>query len=134
MKKIFLVISILFFAFAVSGCDFDKAAILFNRQPITKETVMNYSTVFTPGERIYYLILMPKTVESRYIYVQVIKKGEYDRYGYSLYRADTYKLKDEQMHYYDDYMVLNEKGSYIMKVYSKDSPQKVLTQAQFYVR
>lgn len=135
MKKFFLIISLLFIIFTTSACDTDKAAILFNRDPITKETVMNNSTNFSRGERIYYLILMPKTVRSRYIYVQVIKKdNDYARLGYNLYWANTFRLKDEQMYYYDDYIVLNEKGSYIMKVYSKDSPQTVMAQAQFFVQ
>lgn len=135
MKKLFLIITLLFVIFTASACDTDKAAILFNRDPITKETVLNNSTNFQRGERIYYLILMPKTVRSRYIYIQVIKKdNDYARLGYKLYWANTFRLKDEQMYYYDDYIVLNEKGAYIMKVYSKDNPQTVMTQAQFFVQ
>ena len=49
-------------------------------------------------------------------------------------KALYHLLKDEQVNYYNDYIVLNESGAYIMKVYSKDNPQKVLTQAQFFVR
>lgn len=134
MKKILLIISLLFIIFSTTACDTDKASILFNHDPITKENVMNYSTIFAPGERIYYLILTPKTVHSRFIYVQIIKKGSYGQYGYSLYWANTFRLKDEQMYYYNDYVVINEKGAYIMKVYSKDEPEKVLTQAQFFIQ
>ena len=46
----------------------------------------------------------------------------------------TIRLKDEEKKYYTDYFVINEKGAYIMKVYSNDNPQKVLTQAQFFVK
>lgn len=135
MKKLVLILSLLFITIISAACDTDKASILFNRDPITKETVMNNSTVFSKGERIYYLILMPKTVRSRYIYVQVIKKDNaYAQFGYKLYWANTFRLKDEQMYYYDDYIVLNENGNYIMKVYSKDNPQRALTQAQFFVQ
>lgn len=135
MKKIFLILSLLFVIFAASACESDKPAILFNHDPITEETVMNYSTVFAPGERIYYLVLMPKKVLSRYIYIQVIKKdNSYAQYGYQLIWANTFRLKDEQVNYYNDYVVLNEKGAYIMKVYAKDNPQIPLTQAQFFVR
>ena len=78
---------------------------------------------------------MPKTVHSRYIYIQVIKKdNDYAQFGYKLYWANTFRLKDEQVNYYNDYLVLNESGAYIMKVYSKDNPRQVLTQAQFFVR
>ena len=135
MKNLFLILSLFFIICFTASCDTDKASIMFNHDPITKETVMNNSTVFNRGERIYYLILTPKTVRSRYIYIQVIKKdNDYGQFGYKLYWANTFRLKDEQMYYYDDYVVINEKGSYIMKVYSKDDPQRALTQAQFFVR
>lgn len=121
-----------------SGCDVidkpDKPAILFNRQPITEKNVMDMSSVFAPNTRIYYLILMPKTQISRILTIQVIKKGSKDYLGYSLFMTRTVRLKDEYERYYTDYMVINEKGSYIMKVYSNDNPQKVLTQAEFYVQ
>lgn len=136
MKKLILLFAfLLLITFSTTACDTDKAAILFNRDPITEETVLNNSTVFEKGERIYYLILMPKTVHSRYIYVQIVKKdNEYAQFGYKLYWANTFRLKDEQQNYYDDYVVLNEKGAYIMNVYSKDDPQKALARAQFFVR
>ena len=117
----------------LTGCGGDKPAIMFNTRPVTPETVMDNSFTFKPGQRIYYLILMPKTVNSRFLYIQIIKKGKADRLGYELYWADTVRLKDEQMYYYTDYIVLNERGTYVMKVYSKDNPTKVLTDAQFFV-
>lgn len=135
MKKLILALTLLILTLTTSACNTDKAAILFNRDPITEENVLNNSTIFERNERIYYLILMPKTVHSRYIYIQVIKKdNDYTQLGYKLYWANTFRLKDEQVNYYNDYIVLNESGAYIMKVYSKDNPQKVLTQAQFFVR
>ena len=135
MKKLILALTLLILTLTTSACNTDKAAILFNRDPITEENVLNNSTIFERNERIYYLSLMPKTVHSRYIYIQVIKKdNDYAQLGYKLYWANTFRLKDEQVNYYNDYIVLNESGAYIMKVYSKDNPQKVLTQAQFFVR
>lgn len=135
MKKLILALTLLILTLTTSACNTDKAAILFNRDPITEENVLNNSTIFERNERIYYLILMPKTVHSRYLYIQVIKKdNDYAQLGYKLYWANTFRLKDEQVNYYNDYIVLNESGAYIMKVYSKDNPQKVLTQAQFFVR
>ena len=91
-------------------------------------------TVFQSGHRIYYLILLPEEVKSRFLFVQIVKKGSADRLGYSLAWAKDIRLKDEEKHYYTDYVVLGQTGTYIMKVYSKDKPTKVLTQAQFFVR
>ena len=117
-----------------TGCNSDNAAILFNRHPISEKNIYDYSKSFPIGSRIYYVILMPKKVESRYIYIQVIKKdNDYNRFGYKLVWTKNIRLKDEEINYYTDYLVLNEKGYYLMKVFSKDNPQKVLTSAEFYV-
>ena len=51
-----------------------------------------------------------------------------------MYNGNTVRLKDEQIYYYDDYIVIYEKGTYVMKIYSKDNPTKVLTMAQFWVQ
>ena len=68
------------------------------------------------------------------MYIQVIKKdNSYGRLGYKLVWTKDVRLKDEEVNYYTDYLVLNQKGFYIMKVYSKDNPQKVFTSAEFRV-
>ncbi len=134
MKKLIFTFTILFTILVTSACTTDKAAILFNKYPITEKNIYDYSKTFLAGRRIYYVILMPKKVESRYLYIQIIKKdNSYGQFGYKLQQTYNIRLKDEEINYYTDYFVLNEKGFYIMKVYSKDNPQKVLTQADFYV-
>lgn len=135
MKNFILILTAIVILFTTTACNTDKPSILFNKNPITKENVMDYSTVFKPNVRIYYLVLIPKKIHSRYMYIQIIKKdNSYERLGYKLYWANTVRLKDEQVYYYNDYIVINEPGAYIMKVYSKDNPQQPLTMAQFFVR
>lgn len=69
------------------------------------------------------------------IEIQIIKKdNSYQRLGYKLFWSRTAKLRDDQMYYYDDYVVIPEAGAYVMKVYSKDNPTKVLCMAQFFVK
>ena len=132
MKK--LILFCLLLLTLTTACTRDKAAILFNKNPITKDNVYDHSKVFPLNSRIYYLILIPKKVESRYLFIQVIKKdNDYGRLGYNLVWSRDVRLKDEEERFYYDYLVLNEKGFYIIKVYSKDNPQKVLTTAEFYV-
>ena len=132
MKK--LILFCLLLLTLTTACTRDKAAILFNKNPITKDNVYDHSKVFPLNSRIYYLILIPKKVESRYLFIQVIKKdNDYGRLGYTLVWSRDVRLKDEEERFYYDYLVLNENGFYIMKVYSKDNPQKVLTTAEFYV-
>ena len=122
MKK--LILFCLLLLTLTTACTRDKAAILFNKNPITKDNVYDHSKVFPLNSRIYYLILIPKKVESRYLFIQVIKKdNDYGRLGYNLVWSRDVRLKDEEERFYYDYLVLNE----------KDNPQKVLTTAEFYV-
>lgn len=134
MKKLVLFCLLVSFVLCTSACTKQSTGILFNNAPITKENVMDLTNVFQAGQKIYYLILIPKPSKSRYAYIQIIHKdNDYDRFGYDLFWANTVRLKDEQMYYYDDYVVINKKGSYTMKVYLKDKPQKVFTVGHFYV-
>ncbi len=135
MKKIILCFLMLFVMTVFSACSSDKAAILFNREKITAQNVMNYSSVFSPNQRIYYLILIPKKIKTRTIEIHVIKKdNDYMRLGYNLYWSYSAYLKDDQMYYYDDYVVISEPGAYVMRVYSKDNPTKTLCMSQFFVK
>ena len=107
---------------------FCNSYIVFNRESITPENVLDGAYVFQPGERVYYLITLPKPVVKRQLYVQVFKRDNDEmRYGYKLIYGKTVHLKDEQQYYYTDYFVFNEKGLYEFKVYSKDEPTKELT-------
>lgn len=122
----------------VCGCDNQKAYILFNKLPITADTITSESNinVFKPGERIYYLITLPEPVEKKSLLIQVIKVGgdSDERLGYDLVWGKRIKLRDENVHYYTDYLVFNQTGAYIMKVYSRDNPTEILTTGNFYVK
>lgn len=136
MKKVLIYLFVLFSLIMTTACSDTKPMILFNKNQITTETVMDNDTVFDVGERIYYLVLIPKEkkVKTHKIYIQIIKKGSAGRLGYELYWTRNARLKDEQMYYYDDYVVVNQAGSYVMVVYSKDNPQKPLTMSPFIVK
>lgn len=120
------------------GCDNTQALILFNKYPITSDTIASSSNtnVFKLGERIYYLITLPKPVEQKSLLIQVVKIGgdADERLGYDLVWGKRVKLKDEQAHYYTDYIVFNQKGAYTMKVYSRDNPTQILTTGNFYIK
>lgn len=135
MKKLVLFFTALLVMFVTCSCTGDKPAILFNKNKITAENALDYSSVFMPNQRIYYLILLPKKIHTKTIEIQVIKKdNKYERLGYKLYWSYSARLKDDEMYYYDDYVVISEPGAYVMKVYSKDNPTKTLCMAQFFVR
>lgn len=94
------------------------------------------TNVFVTGERIYYLITLPKPVEAKSLLIQILKVGgdSDERLGYELVWGKRVKLRDGQAHYFTDYVVFNTKGAYLMKVYSRDNPTKILTTANFYVK
>ena len=115
MKK--LILFCLLLLTLTTACTRDKAAILFNKNPITKDNVYDHSKVFPLNSRIYYLILIPKKVESRYLFIQVIKKdNDYGRLGYNLVWSRDVRLKDEEERFYYDYLVLNEKRNFMYRV------------------
>lgn len=138
MKKVFLLIILLLNLFFMPYCyGREKSVILFNKYPFTEDTIVSQSNtnVFKPGERVYYLITLPKKVKTQMLLVQVLKiGGEGERLGYELAWGKRVKLRTEQPHYFSDYVVFNSAGAYAMRVYSRDKPTKVLTSAYFYVR
>lgn len=85
MKKLILTCLSIFLILTTTACVRDRASILFNKYPITEKNIYDNSTVFQANSRIYYLILMPEKVESRYLYIQIIKKdNKYGQFGYNL--------------------------------------------------
>lgn len=138
MKKFLLFLVTVFFVIFTCGCDNEQSLILFNKYKFTPDTINSPSNtnVFKPNERIYYLITLPKPVESKFLLIQIVKVGgdKDERLGYDLVWGKKVKLRDEQKHYYTDYVVLNGTGAYIMKVYSRDNPTKILTTGNFYVK
>ncbi len=139
MKKNFLILIItIFLAIFTSACDNEKSVILFNKYRFTSETINSDSNtnLFKPGDKIFYLITLPQPVQSKLLMIQIVKVGggSAERLGYELVWGKTVKIRDEQIYYYTNYIVLNQPGAYIMKVYSRDNPTKILTSAYFYVR
>ncbi len=138
MKKFLLFLVTVFFVIFTCGCDNEQSLILFNKYKFTPDTINSPSNtnVFKPNERIYYLVTLPKPVESKFLMIQIVKVGgdKDERLGYDLVWGKKVKLRDEQKHYYTDYVVLNGTGAYIMKVYSRDNPTKILTTGNFYVK
>lgn len=136
MKKLLVFLFSIILTMFTCACDREQSNILFNKYPFTSETILSGSNVFSPGDKVYYLVTLPKPVESKKLLIQVVKVdgGNDERLGYDLVWAKRVKLKDEQIHYYTDYVVFNQVGGYIMKVYSRDNPTKVLTSSQFYVK
>lgn len=133
MKKFFTVILLLFISAFSTGCSDKESYVLFNKYPFDSDTMKLTTNVFQHGERIYYLVVTPKQVNSQRLLVQVVKIGKEGRLGYDLVWGKQVKMRDEQIYYYTDYIVLNEAGTYEMRVHSKDLPPKLITANRFFV-
>lgn len=139
MKKFLILIISIILTMFTCACDNEQSVILFNKHVITPDTIVSPTSntnVFKPGERIYYLITLPKPVETKSLFIQVVSvDGDKDeRLGYDLVWSRRVRLKDNQVRYYTDYVVFNQKGPYIMKVYSRDNPTQILTTGSFYIK
>lgn len=134
MKKFILTFLILVISVFCSACDNEKSRVFFNTKPFDANTITNNTSIFKPNQRIYYLITLPKPVKTQRLLVQIVKMGSNDRLGYDLVWGKQVKIRDEQIYYFTDYIVLNETGGYIIKVYSKDEPTKLLTSEEFFVK
>ena len=134
MRKFVLLFITVFMMFFVYACDSEKVQVFYNKHPFSQETIVDNTNVFEPNERIYYLITLPKKVYTQRLYIKIMKTGSNERLGYETIWARQVKMRDEQVHYYTDYIVLRETGAYVMQVYSKDEPTKLLVNSLFYVR
>jgi hypothetical protein len=139
MKKFLILIISIILTMFTCACDNEQSVILFNKHVIMPDTIVSPTSntnVFKPGERIYYLITLPKPVETKSLFIQVVSvDGDKDeRLGYDLVWSRRVRLKDNQVRYYTDYVVFNQKGPYIMKVYSRDNPTQILTTGSFYIK
>ena len=133
MKKIFV---LLFFSIILlTGCASKQGFILFNSQPFTKENVTSHKKTFQGGNRIYYLFIAPEKMKNNYIRVQVFKiTDKAAGGGAEVLRTKDFRLMKDQRYYHTDYFVLNEKGRYILQVFSMDDLQRPLALNDFFLK
>lgn len=133
-KNILFAVSGIIIAISLCACHIEKSQVFYNKYPFNEKTILDNTNVFSPGERIYYLITLPEHVKSQRLYIQILQAGGTNRLGYEMVWAKQVKIRDEQYHYYTDYIVLHQAGTYIINVYSKDEPTKLLTTSEFYLK
>ena len=133
MKR-FLILLILS-TLLLCGCKYNRGIILFNKEPITKENVLNNSKVFAVGCPVYYLFIAPKKMDNYYIRVQIFKMTDKAPWGgYEVRRTKDFRLMKDERYYHSDYFVLHEKGRYVMQVFSIEDLQNPLSIGDFYVK
>ncbi|MBO7671950.1 hypothetical protein J6S88_00920 [bacterium] len=133
MKKLLLIFSLLVLLFT-TGCS-EQAYIVFNKQPITRENILNASYLFAKGERVYYIVTIPpKKAITKKLLIQVYKRDNKEmRYGYKLVYGKNVFLNEDEQYYYTDYYVFADSGLYEFKAYSADNPTKELASNIVYV-
>lgn len=133
-KKIFYIGLILIFSFTLTACDKKKAIILLNKDQITKQTILNNDVIFQEKRKVHYIFISQKPIESKYIRVRIMKMADKaNYYRTSLVFADDYRLKKDEIYYYDDYFVLETPGYYSIIVYDRDYLKKPLAKADFQI-
>lgn len=134
-KKILILFLLLFPIVFFTACHKPKTIILFNRYPITKETFLNNSTEFQQDKRIYYVFMTEKPLDSKMIRIKIYKRGEKaDFHVTGLVFTADFRLNKDQVHYYNDYIVMHEAGYYYMAVFAMNSLDKPLATADFRVK
>lgn len=134
-KKAIIFTLLLCLSVFTSGYKKNAPIILFNSQPITAETMLNNSKEFQTGERIYYIFITEKPFHGDLIRIQLLKKEEKTSIGgYKIISANDYRVQQDQVYYYNDYFVINERGCYVLQVFSLDKLDKPLARDYFFVK
>ncbi len=134
-KKFISFILLICVSLGLSACQNEKAIILFNNNPITKETLLNNATEFTAGKRIYYIFITQKPLKTNLIRIRILKKaGKSAFVPVKLVYSNDFRLNKDQIYYYNDYIVINESGDYCMAIYARNALDKPLAIASFRVK
>lgn len=137
MKKFICFLLFLSVGVVFSGCSAPKQKnlILFNKEPITKENLLQNSSQFDINKRIYYVFMTEDKIESPMIRVQIMKREEKADFVMSkLAYSNDFRLYKDQIYYYNDYIVMHEAGYYCMVVYAKNRLDRPLASADFQVK
>lgn len=135
MKK---VIIFCFLLLLTTGCMFQSritdSVIIFNNEPFSKDNFNQIKTNFKQGEKIYYLFASPRKFKSPYIRVQVSSVVDKTHtLFYKPYWSSDYKLMQDEVFYYSDYVVIHSKGKYLMQIFRRDDLNHPLAFAFFVV-
>lgn len=131
MKRLFKAFAVaVFLLFFLTACGGEKPFVVFSSSPITQKT--QPQSTFKKGERIYYAAVAPKGFGDSVIKVQIFKQEDKTEFGGYSYRYNrTCELENDK--YYTDYLILHEKGHYIMQVFHLKNLQSPIALGHFWV-
>lgn len=120
--------------FIFCACNKNSPIILFNKDPITSETLLNNSTQFIKGKCFYYIFITKKPLKVNSIRVRIMKREEKANMCLSkLVYSNDFRLAKDNIYYYSDYLVINEVGYYCMMIYLTDNLRQPIATADFQV-
>ena len=134
-NKLIILIFIIFFTGVLTSCKKNAPIIIFNSKPITAETILNNSREFKLGQRIYYIFITEKPIKDEVIRVQLSKKDEKTSImGYKIVNSNDYRVYQDQVYYYTDYIVPSDRGLYLMQIFSLKNLNEPLARDYFIVK
>src|SRR5574344_465038 len=104
----------------LTACSRPYVGILFNKDPITKETIMNGTNGFVPNQRIYFLFISEKPIVAKIARIQVYKYGDAGAGPTTLVYAKDLKVHMNEYYYITDYFVITKPGHYVFQVFARD--------------
>lgn len=134
IKRVLIVFLIIFSCIFISGCDSKKATLLFNSDKITKKTVYNVQSVFSVGQTINYVLLMPKGFKKDYLRMQVMKVPDNVSFGgANLYMANNVFV-DTSKNFYIDKFIIRQEGNYVVRFFYANDLVNPIVESNLWVR
>lgn len=135
-KKFLLIFSFVSTIILFSACNKPKTIILFNNFPITKSNFLDNANQFDAERKIYYLFITEKPLESEFIRVRILKRE--GKEGISppveVVYSNDFKIRKDEVYYYNDYIIMHSPGDYTMLIYSINKLNRPLAIADFRVK
>lgn len=134
-KKLLSFLFIIISVCLISGCHKRRTIILFNHFPITKENILNNSSEFKADKPIYYIFISEKPLNTDLIRIRILKRdSNANNEVTGVVYSNDFRMKKNQIYYYDNYIVLRERGTYCMAVYARNKLDMPLATADFQVK
>ena len=99
LKKLLIVVFLFSTTLLMSGWRFyvlkkHRPLLLFNSRPITAQTINHTTRFFKVGEKIHFIMIVPKGIKDDHIRVQLVKKEDKtEHWGYKIYWAQDYRVE-----------------------------------------
>ena len=141
MKKVFsritFILILLCSVVFLCGCNEEKVKkpyLLFNSQPINQKTVYSAQKVFSPGQTIHYVLIMPKGFKNEYLRMQIAKRADnVPNGGISIYMSENLYV-DKNKQFYIDKFVIREPGYFIVRFFYGSNTEKPFIENVLWVK